>query len=442
MTPVKQTPILIAALIGLGTLAMAPKAQSAVWETRASWNEQKEREFGKFINELPLDFFSRPGTSFSGIATDCADAAYVLRTIFAYQNALPVDFENWEGKDLSNTTNNYDNVEAGIPRLRKFMQDLRYATDTATLLKETYPIAINRKSVSPGSMFLHMPKKGEGPKVYASAHVFYVQNVSNNGLVTYISSTVPAAVRNLNARNGYVFTPFNMNSGYRAWKWPNTASQALETRLHGSLEQFKLGGWKTFAELPDNGDGGRSALQRQMQNWSAAVRARIKGTGAGRSINPTEELNAVIGNILGGVKERIKIVQDGWRTYQSRYQGRGCMTEADYDNFSTPSRDTRIQHELMYLEPAATRYVRAQGAQNTQAALRQLYAQYRFEIMPGQFVDLNQITDGFLTTKALSISEPEHSPLARWGVGPVMVRSQWACPHRASQYYGADRINR
>lgn len=263
-------------------ISFAATSEAAVWTTRAQWSEQKEKEFAKFINELPLDFFSRPGTPYSGIATDCADAAYVLRTIFAYENGLPVDFENWEKKDLSNTTSNYDHLEAGLPRLKKFMSDLRWSTDTSTLLRETYPIAINRDSVRPGSMFLHMPKKGEGPKVYASAHVFYIQNVSASGLVTYISSTVPVAVRNLNARNGYVFTPFNVNSGYRAWKWPNTGTQAVETRLHGSLEQFRLGNWKTFAELPDNGDGGRSALQRQMQNWTAAVRERIKGNGSDR----------------------------------------------------------------------------------------------------------------------------------------------------------------
>lgn len=426
----------------LAVLALTAAAQAAVWPTRAQWSEQKEREFAKFINELPLDFFSRPGTPYSGIPTDCADAAYVLRAIFAYQHGLPVDFANWHNKDLSNTTTNYDRVEAGTPRLRVFLSDLRASTDTSTLLRETYPIAINRNSVRPGAMFLHLPKRGEGPKVYSSAHVFYVQNVSNSGLVTYISSTVPAAVRNLNARNGYVFTPFNVNSGYRAWKWPGTGTQALETRTHGSLEQFKLANWKTFAELPQGADGGRSALQRQMQAWTAAVRERIKGSGAGRTINPTEELGAVIGNILGGVNDRIKIVQDGWRVYQSRYGGRGCMSESDYDNYSTPSRDTRIQQELMYLAPAATRYVRSKGAANLKTALRQLYAQYRFEIMPGQYVDLNQITDAFLTNKALSISEPEHSPLARWGVGATMVKSQWACPHRASQYYGAERIDR
>lgn len=433
---------LISRILVTGALAFAATSEAAVWETRAQWSERAESEFAKFINELPLDFFSRPGTPYSDIPTDCADAAYVLRTIFAYERGLPVDYMNWDGKDLSNHTNDFDKYEAGIPRLRRFLNQVRLSTDTGTLLRETYPIAINRASVRPGAMFLHSPRRGEGPKVYASAHVFYVQNVSSSGLVTYISSTVPVAVRNLNARNGYVFTPFNENSGYRAWKWPGTMNQALETRLNGSEEQFRLGNWRTFSELPMGSDGGRSALQRQMQVWTAAVRERIKGSGSGRAINPTEELNAVIGNILGGVNDRIKIVQDGWRAYQRNYGGRGCMNEGDYDNYSTPSRDTRIQHELMYLEPAATRYVRSKGATNVKTALRRLYAQYRFEVMPGVYADLNQITEAFMTTKAISISEPEHPPLARWGLTGTMVKSQWACPQRASQYYGAERIDR
>jgi hypothetical protein len=432
----------VSKIVFVGALALAATSEAAVWSTTNQWSEAKEREFGKFINNLPLDFFSRPGTAYSGIPTDCADAAYFLRTIFAFENGLPVDFFNWENRDLSNTSSDFDSFPAGRERLLKFMNRLRRATDTGTLIRETYPIAINRSSVRPGSMFLHSPKKGEGPKVYNSAHVFYVQNVANNGLVTYISSTVPIAVRNLNARNGYVFTPFNINSGYRAWKWPGTMTQALETRNNGSTEQFRLGRWKTFSELNMGNDGGRAALANQMDAWSDAVRARLQGSGAGRTIDPTEELNAVIGNIMGGIRERIKIVQAGAKLYQSRYGGRGCMSEKDYDDLSTPSRDTRIQHELQYLEPAATRYVQSQGAYDTQSALTKLYAKYRFEIAPGYFADLNQMSEAFLTAKALSISEPEHSIAARWGIGNLMVKSQWACPRRASQYHGAETIDR
>lgn len=422
-------------------------AQAAVWQTTNSWNAQREREFGKYINELPLDYFNLPGTPYYNIPTDCADAAYALRIIFAAERGLPVDFYNHEGLDLSNSTTEFDHIADDHERLLKFIRLVRLKTDTGTLITETYPIAINRQSVMPGTMLLHSPKKEMKngvdwtPPVLASNHVFYVQNVSESGLVTYISSTVPVAVRNMNVRNGYVYAPFNTKSGYRAWKWPGTLHDPLESRLNGSEEQFTLANWVSaiFATKPTVVEG-RKAMWAQDKAWSDVVRSRLQGAGAGRAIDPVEELKAVMGNIDNGINDRINVVLDGWNAYQSKYGGQGCMSEEDYDGYSTPTRDTRIQTELAYLPAAAMRYLKSKRISPTASSLARLYSNYKYQIAPGKIISLNEILSAFKGRKALSISEPEHSPAIRWGLAEYKSSREWPCPHRAKKYLGGENF--
>lgn len=427
-------------------LVVGSMASAAVWKATNTWNAQWEQKFGQYISELPLDYFNHPGTPYYGIPTDCADAAYTLRIIFAQENGLPVDFYNWKGLNLTDRTTQFDGISDETERLKKFIRLVNLNTDTGTLISETYPIAINRGSVIPGTMLLHSPKKEmrDGvnwtPPVLASNHVFYVQSVSATGLVNYISSTVPVAVRNLNLRRGYVYAPFNTNSGYRAWKWPGTLKDALETRLNGSEEQFLLAKWvpAIFATKPTVIEG-RKAMWAQDKAWSDAVRARLAGGKAvGKEISAEEEISAVMGNINAGINDRIKVVLDGWNHYQSRYAGRGCMNEADYDSFSTPTRDTRIQTELAYLPAAAMQYLKSKRQAPSASNLTKFYSQFKYEVAPGKAVSLNQILGAFKGTRALSISEPEHSPEIRWGLAEYKSSKEWPCPHHAKKYLGSD----
>lgn len=215
----------------------------------------------------------------------------------------------------------------------------------------------------------------------------------------------------------------------------------LEGRLNGSEEQFTLANWQTaiFATKPTVIEG-RKAMWAQDKLWSDVVRERLKGAGAGRAIDPVEELNAVMGNINNGINDRIKVVLEGWNTYQSRYGGYGCMNEADYDGFSTPTRDTRIQTELAYLPAAAMRYLKSKRISPTNSSLAKFYSNYRYEVAPGKIVTLNEILSAFKTRKALSISEPEHSPEVRWGLFEYTSSAQWPCPEHAKKYLGGENF--
>ncbi|MBX3034449.1 MAG: hypothetical protein KF865_11045 [Bdellovibrionaceae bacterium] len=389
-------------------LAGAPSAQAAVWIEKNSWSEAMEVRFGQWIAEQPVNLFV--SGRWGGIATDCADAAYAMRIIFAYENALPVSFQGHSGQNLSNRSSQFDGAGEGVPRVRRFINFVSNSTNTRTLAADTYPIRINRQSVRPGTLFVHAAGGGDVPVTFRPGHVYYLTQVGANGIITYLSSTTPALVRPLAVRYGIEFAPFYRNSGYRAWKTPGAS------RPHYSEEQFSLAGWRERAFRD-------SALATA---WTQAVLSRLSH----RQASGNERLEAAAQNALSALRNRVALVNRAWRLYQSKYGGKGCMSAGDYDDYSTPTRDVKIQEELGKLRSL----VQSMGGRGASA----IYARYPLEIMPGYTVTLDQLWNTFMTETVLSVSEPEHSPEVRWGLSS---QGRWPCPHRAKQYLGGDRIN-
>lgn len=395
----------------------AASADAAVWTTKRAWTDQDEVRFGEFIRTLPLNYLDKGTHPFANIPTDCADAAYALRIVFSFQNGLPFEATLFDGK-ITNESARFDDVADEVQRVRKFIQLVRNGTNTRSLIEDSYPIAIRRGVVRPGTMFLHPQGSSKVPLTYRAGHVYYIQSVGQNGIIRYVSSTVPAAVRSLNARNGIVFAPMTEEGGYRAWKRPGAKAQANE-----SLEQFRLGGWKANSYR----DG--SLWTR----WQDAIVARL----AVRAATPEEDLAAKRENLEGVVRERIKVVREGWAFYRKNYAAGQCMSARDYDAHSTPTRDVKVQIELQDFEAAANRFVDSRFNWSRASALRKVYAQSQFEVMPGLTIDVAQLKIAFLSDRVLAVSEPEHAPEVRWGLAE---QGKWPCPDRRKAYHGHDTV--
>ncbi len=404
----------LASFVVLGT------ARADVWTANNVWDDAAEAKFGQWIKSLPMDVFSRPDSPYYGIATDCAEAVYTLRTIFSYENKLPVHFNNYEGKNLTNNNKDFDAVPEGTARLRKFINFVKAHTDTATLTADTYPIEINRTYLKAGAVFLH-PESGKSvPITYRSGHVYYIQDVEQNGMIRYFSSTVPAMVRDLQTRVDIDFAPMNKTGGYRAWKRPQSGAG----QPGFSEEQFTFANWRPNAY----GDGDL------WDAWQKVIRRRMQL----RKATLHEEVEAKVENVKGYMKERNNLVQMGWRVYQSKYLRRGlkCMDDADYDDYSTPTRDVKIQSELIDLQTAVTNLLNS--AQGSGQLRQDVFASYKFEVMPGMTVDANELWNTFETDTVIAISEPEHSPEVRWGLKQISI-DQWPCPERRKQYHDRSR---
>ena len=375
-------------------------SQASVWSTTSSWSESSEQEFGQWIANLRPDVFSNPKSRYYGIATDCADAAYALRTIFAAEHGLPVNFQG----SFSNSSTRFDSEPTELARVKQFIKWINTSTGTASLAKDTYPVAINSSTIRPGVLFVHAATSNPSVSItYRSGHVYYLQDVNTeNGLITYISSTVPAAVRTLNLKYGITFAPQDTSSGYRAWKWSDSTQRPGQ-----SDEQYRIGGWKPGAY----GD------QDLWVKWQEAVQSRLRS----RPLAANERSEVATMNLRSVLQQRVSAVKTAWLYYKKHYGGKGCMNATDYENYSTSTRDVKIQEALVDFQQSS-------GGSSD----------FEFEVAPGYSQSFTQLYQTFMSHKVLEISEPEHSPLVRWG---VQDQGAWVCPQRAKQYKGGEQID-
>lgn len=453
-------------LIGSALAFSASFAHAKVWEDTNTWNETYETKFSEWIRTLPLDFFTNSSSGWSGIATDCADAAYTLRIIFAYENKLPVQFQNG-ANDLDNRTSFFDTEQDEMKRVRRFISRVKYYTNTITIADDTYPIEINRKYLKAGAMFVHPQtifKKGTRidaylnketgiPDVHLSGHVYYIEDVLANGTIVYMSSTVPVMVRNLAPRWGIHYAPFfnepRKQSGYRRWKWPHT-----DARPGMSQEQFQIGGWKPYQY--DN--------EKLKVSWQKAIEDRLRTT-APASLR--ERIDYAAKNVRYSVLERSFLVQEAWSLFQRKYvkqadaNGRVCMSKAEQDDYSTPSRDTKIQYELTLMKSAIRKYLEAEqswdpcpGTDLEKGSLacfnegrNQFFRKYTVQIIPprkgkeGMTVNYEYLQKLFNQgVTALWISEPEHSPEMRWGLKEPQSSADCPCPQAMRGYRGSELL--
>ena len=65
--------------------------QAAVWEDTQSWSLEYEQKFSAWMQSPAVkeNMFTSASSPYYGINTDCADTAYALRAIFAFENKLP-----------------------------------------------------------------------------------------------------------------------------------------------------------------------------------------------------------------------------------------------------------------------------------------------------------------------------------------------------------------
>ena len=70
-------------------------ARSSVWESEQEWDEQWELNYQTWVKSDAVNslMFTKAG-SYPGISVDCADVAYSLRAIFAYEHKLPFMVKN------------------------------------------------------------------------------------------------------------------------------------------------------------------------------------------------------------------------------------------------------------------------------------------------------------------------------------------------------------
>lgn len=304
-------------LFSLGLL-VSQAAYCAVWETENQWSDDYDIKFSEWVKkDFNQEIFYLKGP-YKEIATDCADASYGMRMIFAFENKLPFAIRNITDsrKLITNEINKFDHIADPLMRFRAFMDWIMDITDTGTLSFDSYPVEISRQFIVPGVIYLA-----------TRTHSYQVVDLSQSGITTLQYSTTPRAVRTLSRIDTYphyvpgTFKQRKYADGFRSFKRPEQY-ELPETQLPGySIEQFKKS-----EEV--------EAMPTEFYDWVVRKLQVVSETLEDKTYRYLVALCYV-------TWDRAEAVYDA-QNYLKRI-GNRCMNASEYDQHSTPGRDKKLK---------------------------------------------------------------------------------------------------
>jgi hypothetical protein len=294
---------------------------AAVWPIERHWSEAEEQRYGQWLADHVDAAIFYDDSPYAPFATDCADSVYAMRMIYAYENRLPFVIADpaRSGHLLSQDTARFDHLPAGRRRFRAFLEWIANLTSTSTLANDTYPIAINRAEVRPGVLFLAW-----------HTHAIQIVGVLPTGVLRYLESTSPRAVRVLTTIHGLpLHVPADPQSrrhgdGYRRFKWPEHYGRP-EAGLPGfSTEQF--------------------ALARQLDRDPFAFQEWVRQRLAYTEEHPTGRAHRHMMTLCQMAWERATTIDAAQAIlHDQRRRGQRCMGNTNWHAYSTPGRDRGLR---------------------------------------------------------------------------------------------------
>lgn len=308
---------------------VSTESSQVIWEVKNSWDLSWEE---KYITWLEENFDEKFFIKYN-ISTDCADAAYALRWIFARMNHLPavttlagshIHFSHesmkkeWEV--LSTSTNWYED--------QRFLKALDYVLANAytkTLVIDTYPIEISKQAFRVGTINL------TGGHTMIISEIDYQNNLS--APIWKLSSTMPSEVRALYKEMMADNENVSMEAGgFLRMRWPSYQNGKWELTPKKQMPYY------SEEQFDPNFKGDEAS-------FSLAVFKKL-----GLNFDPEKILNQTVIDLKMSLKQRVEIVEAGYEFCLKNDCTEGTQ---NYEDHSTPSRDKRIYarfvsaHDLM-----------------------------------------------------------------------------------------------
>jgi len=389
-------------------------AKAQVWVDTQTWDERWEDLYAEWIRtQFNEDFFI--SGRWGNLPTDCADAVYAPRVIFAYDNRLPFIIPS---TGQSNRSTAFNNIPNGDQRVRAFLLEVFQQTSTKTLPIDTYPVAINREDLKPGAIWLRNSHASENFIIRLfvganapSGHTEVVKDVSPAGVVYLIGSTVPIKVRTLLTVTNLAYLPEKQTLGFRRFIWPQNIGKNPNVNKGFSLEQYSMGVEQNFNNA-DSDLGHNSSGHKTIQQFTKDVQERL----AIQPESKEEYITRVAKDLCAMLHLRKEVIQDAV-AYQRRTGG-ACMNASIYDNFSTPSRDKRIRQVLDQVFEAVFRapfFVSAE--KKVSRIIPFMKTCLPIKLSNGQNLSLEGALLGLARNQWSS--DPNQTELARWGLAPA-----------------------
>ena len=387
-------------------------ALAAVWNVTGQWDEAAEKRYSQWVEEhFHSEFFYRD-TPYELIATDCADVAYGMRMVFAFENKLPFVIRQPDDgtRLISHTTTRFDHLPAGLVRFRAFMNWIMSITSTATLVQDTYPVRIDREQIRPGIIYLTW-----------RTHAMQVVALLPSGVIRYLESTAPRAIRPMRSMLGF---PHQVPADPRARRHADGFRRFKVPQDYGKPEQLLAGyGVEQFEQARE--------LQRETLPYYEWMQTRL----AIEPEPPRQLARRSMFVVCELAYDRASAVDEAQELLaELRLQGRRCMNAAEIDEHSTPIRDRLLKRAFEHLQrlPERPDWDRAQGRyRNYVDALTgrltgDQLEQLRPELLkwcdvgkidggPGRPMDLLELAA--LLRDGRLVSDPHATIDQRWGIG-------------------------
>src|SRR4030043_2286059 len=294
------------------------ESSDQVWQVGdRRWTVEEEHRFEKWVDEtMTEDFFIR-----YKIPTDCADAVYAIRWIYARIAHLPVAATTRDGKRVGHWSTDWKHLPTHAEwdrdeRFRAALLHLLPKTWTGTLPFDTYPVRISPDSVTPGTLFL-VTESHTG----IIGHVF-LDGSQAHPLQTW-ESALPVKIQKLGLKYFFSGKPeFKARSGLVKFRWPvseNGEWKYLSATEHPfySEEQYA------------------SSFHKGYSDFIEAVGRKIDQ----KNYTSMEKLVRVMDTITRSLRERVPIVQEGYQQCLNE----GCPEASElWEIYSTLGRDGMI----------------------------------------------------------------------------------------------------
>jgi len=309
-------------------------ASAAVWEDTETWSLSYEQKFVEWMGSTNVreGMFTNKSSPYYGVNTDCADTAYALRAVFAYENKLPFAIINPSGsrdisKSLNNKTSKFDYAGPQNKRLVALITEIGESVGTENLTRyDTYPVAI--KSIKGGTLFTYKMKARFGKFI---RHAYNIKTVNPIGSYDVIYSTQANHAKrgDLLRRRDRDFENLPGDPwGFRRFKWPEHLGKDLSVipaELEASNEQFALA----------NTMGGSF-----FKYVSKQLATTTESSG--------ERLTRVFTNVCQEAQARIMYINEALE--YAKKTGNACLDYANFDAYSTPARDGALKDMFLNLE--------------------------------------------------------------------------------------------
>lgn len=401
--------VMLVLVVGLFLLGKVP-ADAAVWESTQAWDANWEARYQDWVaREWDKNFFLRTGGLMEGAPVDCADAVYTMRAYFAARHGLPFVMKDPTTRRadglISNSMTRWDS-QPPEERVRRFIRYLYSVGSTATLPNDSYPTAISPATLHAGSFIL---------TDRANHHSWTIRLFSQTGIPHLIYASRPAKPV-LFERKDYPSTSFvfpngiraETNAGFRNFRAPQDIGRPVHEVSGFSLEQYDLPA-RNFMR----------SVQKRMQRVAETHEARV---------------TRLLTDACTGVSERVEAVALGVK--RNLELGSTCMNATEYDDHSTPSRDSRLKSALEDLAASYQEGLNAGGLTSTTAAkLKAVVAgagpdnasiPCSFEVAPGRVLSLGQVYKSAMADK---LSNNPHDTLEmRWGLARFPSAKAKSCP--------------